>query len=247
VGHLRPLPLLGGEAAIRSPWRLAVAALLEAGVPPDAGALAAIPRGQLEAARALWARPRMHAVASGAGRWFDAVAALCGLRAKISYDGQAAIELEAIAAGGDHGRYPFVFEEPDDELIDAAGEPPPFMIDLRPMIRAIAHELDGTHAPETAEIAARFHDTLADAIVAGCRRARDGGAPATVALTGGCFQNRRLTERAHAGLEQAGFEVLLHRRVPCNDGGIALGQVAIAACRRALAAEAADQEMASCA
>jgi hydrogenase maturation protein HypF len=68
-----------------------------------------------------------------------------------------------------------------------------------------------------------------------------------VALTGGCFQNRRLTERAHAGLERAGFEVLLHRRVPCNDGGIALGQVAIAACRRANAADAENQEMASCA
>jgi hydrogenase maturation protein HypF len=247
VGHLRPLPLLGGEAAIRSPWRLAAAALLESGVPPDSGALAAIPRGQLEAARALWARPRMHALSSGAGRWFDAVAALCGLRTEISYDAQAAIELEAIAAEGDHGRYPLTFEEPDDELIDADGEPAPFMIDLRPMIRAIAHELDGTHAPETPEIAARFHDTLADAIVAGCRRAREAGAPATVALTGGCFQNRRLTERARAGLERAGFEVLLHRRVPCNDGGIALGQVAIAACRRAIAADSANQEMASCA
>jgi len=247
VAHLHPLPLLGGEAAIRSPWRLAAAALLEAGVPLDTGALEAIPRGQLEAARALWARPRMHAVASGAGRWFDAVAALCGLRAEVSYDGQAAIELEAIAADGDHGRYPFTFEEPQEETIGPAGEPPPFLIDLRPMIRAIARELDGTHAPGAPEIAARFHDTLADAIVAGCRRAREEGAPATVALTGGCFQNRRLTERAHAGLEKAGFEVLLHRRVPCNDGGIALGQVAIAACRRALAAEAANQEMASCA
>ncbi len=184
VGHLRALPLLGGEAAIRSPWRLAVAALLEAGVSPDSGALAALPRGQIEAARAMWARPRLHALASGAGRWFDAVAALCGLRAEISYDGQAAIELEAIAGGGDHGRYPFRFEE-SDEGVDSAGEPQPFMIDLRPMIRAIARELDGTHAPGTPEISARFHDTLADAIVAGCRRARDAGAPGTVALTGG--------------------------------------------------------------
>ncbi len=248
VGHLRALPLLGGEAAIRAPWRLAVAALLEAGVAPDAGAMAAIPRGQIEAARALWARPRLHARASGAGRWFDAVAALCGLRDEISYDGQAAIELEAVAADGDHGRYPFTFEEHDEERVGAsAGGPPPFVIDLRPMVRAIAHELDGTHAPGTPTIAARFHDTLADAIVAGCRRARDAGAPATVALTGGCFQNRRLTERAHAGLVRAGFEVLLHRRVPCNDGGIALGQVAIAAARGARAASAADQELSPCA
>ncbi len=258
VGHLRALPLLGGEAAIRSPWRLAAAALLEAGVAPDAGALASIPRGQIEMVRALWARPRLHTLASGAGRWFDAVAALCGLRAEISYDGQAAIELEAIAADGDHGRYPFTIEEPDERTGRAPiGAPSPFVIDLLPTVCSIVRELDGADPPETPAgvpvISARFHDTLADAIVAGCRRARAAGAPATVALTGGCFQNRRLTERAHAELTQAGFEVLLHRRVPCNDGGIALGQAAIAACRSAStntahdAGTGANHELAPCA
>jgi hydrogenase maturation protein HypF len=223
VGHLRPLRLLGGEAAIRAPWRLAAAALLDAGEAIDLPALRSLAPAWLDAVQRLYSRRLLSPRATGAGRWFDAVAAMCGVGGTISYDGQAAIELEALAAAGDHGRYPAPFQR----------EPgAPFVIDLRPAVRAIAAELRGGLAP--AVIAARFHDTLAGAIADACRRARADGAPETVALTGGCFQNRRLAERAKAELERAGFEVLLHRQVPCNDGGIALGQAAIASFRLAV-------------
>jgi hydrogenase maturation protein HypF len=225
LGHLRPLPLLGGEAAIRAPWRLAAAALFEAGEPVDL--LARFEPSRLEAMRHLWKRPHLTPSATGAGRWFDAVAALCGLRADASYEGQAAMELEAVAVDAPGSDEPYDFAVDDG----AAG---PFVIDLRPTVRAICEDL--RHRVAVGLIAARFHQTLADAIAAGCRRARHRGAPETVALSGGCFQNRLLTERTRAALERLGFEVLLHRRVPCNDGGLALGQAAIAAYRLATAA-----------
>jgi hydrogenase maturation protein HypF len=218
VGHLRPIALPGGEAAIRAPWRLAVAALEDAGEPLDLPALAAIETSRLEAVRRL-AGSGISQRASGAGRWFDAVAALCGVRAEISYDGQAAMELEAAAAPGDHGAY----------ALELDGEP--FVVDLRPAVRAVA--ADARAGVSAGVVSARFHATMARALVAACRRARDACGLGTVALTGGCFQNRLLTEAARVGLEAAGFEVLSHRRVPCNDGGVALGQAAVAAFRLA--------------
>ena len=221
LGHLRALPLLGGEAAIRSPWRLAAAALFEAG--EDIDLLAGINHSRTEALRQLWARPHLSPRANGAGRWFDAVAALCGLRAEVSYEGQAAMELEAAAAGAGAGGEPYAF------ALDGAGDGAPFVIDLLPAVRAVARDLRARAA--VPEIAARFHRTVAEAIAAACCRAYERGAPDTVVLSGGCFQNRRLTELAREELRRAGFEVLLHRRVPCNDGGLALGQAAIAVYR----------------
>src|SRR5262249_1415731 len=149
---------------------------------------------------------------TGAGRWFDAIAALCALRDEITYEGQAAVELEAIAAPGAHPPYPF----------EVAGDP--FVVDLRPTVRAIAAALRaGEPVPL---VAARFHEAVAVVIVAACRIIAD---PRTVVLSGGCFQNVRLTERACALLCASGFDVLVHRRVPPNDGGLSLGQAAVAA------------------
>ena len=208
-GHLRPLALAGGEAAIREPWRLAVAALLDSGEPLDV--LERMGRSRLAAIRDLIERGVRSPRATSAGRWFDAVAALCGLCDQVSFEGQAAVELESIASG-DGEPYPFVIT--DDREID-----------LRPMVRAIAADVrSGVRA---SQIAAQFHETLAQAVAEVCT-----GLPLrTVALSGGCFQNRRLTERLKAVLEERKFEVLLHRRVPPNDGGIALGQAAVAAYR----------------
>jgi hydrogenase maturation protein HypF len=207
-GHLRPIALAGGEHAIRQPWRLAVAALVDAGEPlhhleavtPEARASISGLLGTALPSRA-----------SSAGRWFDAIAALLGVAHEISYDGQAAAELEALAADGDH---------PPFELDVSPREP--FEIDLRPAIRELVHALArGVPRPV---LAARFHATLAIAIRTACRRC----ASRTVVLTGGCFQNRRLVTQAATLLERDGFEVLVHQRVPPNDGGLALGQAAIA-------------------
>lgn len=214
VAHLRPLPLPGGEAAIREPWRLAAAALIDAGEPLD---ILGIDTHRLALIESMVLRGLNTPRATSAGRWFDAVAALCGLREAITFEAQAAMELEAIAVDVPDA-YPFVFD----------GEE----IDLRPMLRAIvAHIREGVPA---AVIAGRFHETLARAVAAAAGSLR---ALQTVALSGGCFQNRRLTERTKALLERSGFEVLIHRKVPPNDGGIALGQAAVAAWRLASVGE----------
>jgi hydrogenase maturation protein HypF len=211
LGHLRPLALAGGEAAIREPWRLAAAALVDAGESLDV--LAHVPAGARDRMRVLLATelpPR----ATGAGRWFDAIAVILGAARDTSYDGQAAAQLEALAGTRDGEPFELGFVEHE-----------PFELDLRPAVRELCRELRAGTDP--AELAARFHATLATAILAACRRLPN----RTVALTGGCFQNRRLLEQTSALLARDGFEVLAHRRVPPNDGGLALGQAAIASFR----------------
>ncbi len=215
AGHLRAIRLPGGEAAIREPWRLGLAALDDAGA--DLAILSRIDERRRRAALRLCADGNAP-LATGSGRWFDAVAAIAGVRDSISYEGQAAIELEAACADGPHDPYPF-------SLADAA----PFAVDLRPTIRAVAADVRAGVA--TAVVAARFHETMARVIAAGCRVARAGSGLATVALSGGCFANRRLVERALDVLAADGFETLVHRRVPPGDGGISLGQAAIASVR----------------
>ena len=217
LAHLRPLALVGGEAAIHEPWRVAVAALLDAGESIEL-VIGVEPVARRRVAGAISHAPR----ATGAGRWFDAVGALLGVARAISYDGQAAAQLEALAAIA--GTAPAF-----DFAIDTSAGTSPFGIDLRPAIRELAREL--RRGAGTASLAARFHETLAVAIRDACRLARSNGAPRTVVLTGGCFQNRILLERATSLLEQDGFEVLVHRKVPPNDGGLALGQAAIASFR----------------
>ncbi|HVK76115.1 MAG TPA: carbamoyltransferase HypF [Kofleriaceae bacterium] len=216
VASLRPLALVGGEAAIRAPWRLAAAALRDAGESLDLlRDVAPAERARVAALLATDLPPRAH----GAGRWFDAVAALLGIGGAVSYDGQAAAQLEAVAGPADAA--PF-------EL--ALSPTWPGELDLRPAIRELVRELRrGTAA---AVLAARFHATMARAIVLACRRA----GRSTVVLTGGCFQNRRLLAGAVAGLTADGFEVLTHQQVPPNDGGLALGQAAIASARLATGA-----------
>ncbi|AKV03369.1 [NiFe] hydrogenase metallocenter assembly protein HypF [Labilithrix luteola] len=184
---------------------------------------------KLEAVRRMIEQNVSSPRATGAGRWFDAMAALIGVRDEISYEGQAAIELEALAAtvvtqterGHDAtDPYAFACEAKSDQ---------PFVIDLRPTVRAILSAL--RRREPQARIAARFHATMAEAVLEACRRVRSETRVQTVALSGGCFQSRLLTETTKRRLESAGFEVLLHRRVPPNDGGIALGQAAVAAYR----------------
>jgi hydrogenase maturation protein HypF len=225
LGHLRPIALPGGESAIREPWRLAVAALVDAGESLEL--LAHIGERRRRFITRMIERDLASPRATGAGRWFDAVASLLGVRDVVSYEAQGAVELEALAHGSDDDRaYPFVVDAPPG---------PPFVVELRPTIRGIARDLRDLVA-ET-RIASRFYATIADAIVAGCVHARRQHRISTVALSGGCFQSSMLTERARGRLEREGFEVLVHRLVPPSDGGLALGQAAVAAYRAVLAPE----------
>jgi hydrogenase maturation protein HypF len=220
AGHLRPIALPGGEAAIRETWRLAAAALYDAAEPLD---LIRAPASERDAVLGLLARRVAAPLATGAGRWFDAVAAIAGVRDSVTYEGQAAVELEAIASTDpDAAPYPFGIEH--------RGTGRPFAIDLRPLVRAIAADVRKGCA--AARIGGGFHGTLALAVRQACRITRAASCVRTVALSGGCFQNTLLTEKTRSMLERDGFEVLVHRAVPPNDGGLALGQAAIAAYTR---------------
>jgi hydrogenase maturation protein HypF len=126
------------------------------------------------------------------------------------------VELESVAAGGGDARpYPFRIEDTD-----------PFVVDLRPAVRAVAADLRARVGQ--ADVALRLHETMASVVAAAARRSREAYGVNAVALSGGCFQNRILTERACDLLEADRFRVLVHRRVPPNDGGVALGQAAVA-------------------
>ncbi len=202
IAHLDPVPLPGGAAAIREPWRTAAAYLEAAGRPvPFAGWAALRPVLGVNAPRS-----------SGMGRLFDAVAAVLGVRERVSYEGQAAIELEQLA--GDEAAEPYACTQ-DGGVIAGAD------------LVAAVHDDLAAGRPR-AQIAAAFHEGVAGAAAAACAAA---GEPRTVVLSGGTFQNLRLLASTRHRLEALGFEVRSHVAVPPNDGGISYGQAAVAAAR----------------
>ena len=153
------------------------------------------------------------------GRLFDGVAALCGLRPEVTYEGQAAIELESACDPDERASYPI-------EVVHAADG---LLIDPRPTVLAVA--ADVRRGTATGRVASRFHAAIVNATVEACASAAAAQATDVVALSGGVFQNRRLLEAAAAGLEAAGLRVLVPERLPVNDGGISYGQAAVAAAR----------------
>jgi hydrogenase maturation protein HypF len=220
AGHLAPVPMPGGAAAIRQPWRMAAAYLRAAfpGGPPPG--LDVVKRNERNwAAVTSMAGKGVNApLSSSAGRLFDAVAALLSVRDTINYEGQAAVELEQLADPGETGSY----------RAEVTGQGP-FCIEGAGLVRAVTGELaEGAPAPL---IAARFHNGVAALIEDGCVLAREQHRLDTVALSGGVFQNVIVAERAAARLAARGFRVLMHSRVPCNDGGISLGQAVVAGAR----------------
>jgi hydrogenase maturation protein HypF len=243
LAHLRPVPMVGGVQAIREPWRNAYAQIRAAlgwerfaREHADLELCADLRNRPLATLDAMLAKGLNCPLSSSCGRLFDAVAAALGIcRAQACYEGQAAIELEAsvdaaaLDAAGDG--YPFVIERAGGQSV----------LDPGPMWPALLADLArGTPVPV---IAARFHLGLTEAILElVCALSR--GRVDTVALSGGVFQNRLLFERVSGGLRERGFSVLSHRLVPANDGGLALGQAAIAAAR-ALAPRT-DHEVAIC-
>ncbi|MGI8421196.1 MAG: carbamoyltransferase HypF [Gaiellaceae bacterium] len=199
LAHLTAVPLPGGEAAIREPWRMAAIYLELAGRP--------VPFERWPLVRESL---RVNApLSSGMGRLFDAAAALLGLRETVTFEGQAAVELELLAAETEAEPYAWRFGDGAE------------------LIAAMHDDLEAERSPS--EIAAAFHETIAVASAAACAEV---GEPRTVVLSGGSFQNLRLLESTRRNLERLGFRVLSHRLVPPNDGGISYGQAAVAAARR---------------
>ena len=217
--HLRYVPLPGGDAAVRRPWRVAISYLHDTfgagSLPGGLDFLHGIPEKHVALVDSMLQRGINCVDTSSCGRLFDAVASLINLRQEVNFEGQAAIELEMIAQPGVEDCYPFE--------IDASE---PAQVDVRPMIERILRDL--SHSRSQAYIAACFHNTMAAAIIAVCRQIRERERLNRVCLSGGTFQNLYLSEHAAAGLRREGFEVYLHSLVPPNDGGISLGQAVIA-------------------
>ncbi|UCH79547.1 MAG: carbamoyltransferase HypF [Candidatus Coatesbacteria bacterium] len=222
AAHLKYVPLPGGDQAAREPWRMALSWLRELygddALRQPLPALAEIPARRRELVLEAAARGVNSPPTSSIGRLFDAVASLVGLRNAVNYEGQAAIELEQLASPDEEEAYEFAYEEGEPLVIDAA-----------PVIAAVVADVVAGTAPEA--IAGRFHNGLAAAIVAVASALREKSGPEVVALGGGVFQNVTLLEKTVPALETAGFRVLLHRQVPTNDGGLSLGQAAVALAR----------------
>jgi hydrogenase maturation protein HypF len=224
AGALLAVRLPGGAAAIREPWRMACSWLTAA-----LGGQQEVPRSlagvvdpdRWDSVSSLVRSGTASPLTSSIGRLFDAVAALCGVRAVVNYEGQAAIELEAACDPAERGSYSI-------ELVRREGF---LVLDPREAIRSVVRDLAERVA--VGSIAARFHAGLARVTVEACVQAASEAGTEAVVLSGGVFLNRRLVESTASGLAQAGMRVLLPERLPPGDGAISYGQAAVAARRLA--------------
>jgi len=220
IGHVANYLLPGGEKAIKEPWRIAVSLLKQAygdNWPEIAQRLDIVPeRSFYETMDRIMTQRFNSPLTSSLGRLFDGVAAILGLRRKVTFEGQAAMELEALAKGKTGSFLQFDIEDADDVI----------HLDFSPMIREIVAELRAGRSSE--ELSFSFHLTLQSAFCKMARKIRDKTGLNRVVLSGGCFQNRILTEGTIAELEKAGFDVFFHNAIPTNDGCISLGQAVCA-------------------
>jgi hydrogenase maturation protein HypF len=219
AAHLGYVPLPGGDAGTRKPARVAFAHLLKSGVTldDDLAPLAALSNTEQAVIIRQIETGFNSPQTSSMGRLFDAVSSLAGIRQEVNYEGQAAIELEAIADSDETDFYNFEFQ-PQTAM--------PYIIDSAPLIRSIVKDIHAGVHP--ALISARFHNSIAHMIYEVCLCLRGELKINLVAMSGGVFQNITLLEKSLQLLEQAGFEVYIHKLVPPNDGGLALGQAVIA-------------------
>jgi len=220
-GHLQYTALPGGEKAIHEPWRISASLLKTAygpswieiaaklGLNPDKKLLELIDKiieGKINSP-----------LSSGLGRLFDGVAALLGVHRQVSFEGQAAMQLEMLATGFPAEAYPFEILHSNDK---------PRILNITPMMKALVADMEA--GQDVIKIAASFHQTLINAFVSMADAMRKETGLTRVVLSGGCFQNKILLEGAIDKLKNADFEVYSHRQVPANDGGISLGQAIIA-------------------
>ncbi|MEJ2606245.1 MAG: hypothetical protein P8Z41_06175 [Anaerolineales bacterium] len=215
--HLTYVPMPGGDAAVREPWRLALAWLRRAGLEweDELAPVRASSGEERQALRRMLNIELNTPLTSSMGRLFDAVSSLADVRQRINYEAQAAIELEATVIPDEESAYTFELRETE--------------IDPLPVIQAIV--ADARAGVSKGRIAARFHLAVARMVDNVCRLLQKKEGIGDVVLSGGVWQNQVLLSHTMRLLDQSGLQVYLHRRVPTNDGGIALGQAAIAAHR----------------
>jgi len=220
AGHLKYYPLPGGDKAIMEPWRMAYSYLYSIYGPKaktlDIDFSYRMDGNSLSIIEKMIDKNINSPLTSSCGRLFDAVSSLIGIRDEISYEGQAAMELESFCASGITERYKFsIYKEEEKFIID----PQEIFIDI---IKDLKKGLDKK------VMAAKFHNTVAEFTVELCGKIRENTGINEIALSGGVFQNKYLTEKVILSLEEKGFKVYIQRKVPSNDGGISLGQAVVA-------------------
>jgi hydrogenase maturation protein HypF len=219
AAHLTPVPLPGGDQAVRKPWRMTLSYLTTFCGDCEYDDLEIISKQSArdkEMVLKLIQSGFNSPLTSSMGRLFDAVSALLGVCDESTYEGQAAMELEMAAAGGTEEYYDFLHQQQEESCA----------INPSPLLKGICADIKA--GKPAGYISAKFHNSIAAMIVAVCRRLKERYRLDRVALSGGCFQNGYLLSQSISGLRQAGFTVLQHHLVPPNDGGIALGQALIA-------------------
>jgi len=220
AGHLETVGMPGGEKAVREPWRMALSHIHSSytGGPVDVDLASLLGRSkkEIDIVTGMLERGLNCPLTSSCGRLFDAVSAMCGIRDRVSYEGQAAIELEMAVRADVDEAYRVEIREEEGSLIIAPGA----------MIREVVQDL--LSGKETGVIAARFHNWLASALAETAVLLKTKHGIDIVALSGGCFQNEVLLKRTQSLLKEQGFKVIVNRRVPTNDGGISYGQVVVA-------------------
>jgi hydrogenase maturation protein HypF len=226
MGTVNPVPLPGGETAIKEPWRIALALLFRLygeNIPPlPLPWLTALDDMTKSNIHRMVTRGLNTPLSHGMGRLFDAAAALAGIRSKITFEGQAAMELEMAVENPSSEGYPVGIGDKGGEMI----------LDFDPAFRALVEDLTAG-APKPL-MAARFHQAVADGALKMAMALREKTGLGRVFLSGGVFQNRALSDRLGDMSQERGFTLFRHGRVPPNDGGLSLGQAVIAA-RRVLA------------
>ncbi len=232
AARFKPVPMPGGDAAAREPWRMALAYLRTTDHGPwtkNQNLFPSVPREKIDLVRQVLEKRINCPMTSSCGRLFDAIAALIGLRTVNTFEGQAAMELEQIAADHCDEAYPYTIETRDSR--HETRDHPPLQIGFERMIEQIVNDAVAGISPSI--ISARFHNTLIETISDACRRIRSRFTVhgSRVCLSGGCFQNACLAEGLKKKLVDQGFTVYTHALVPPNDGGIALGQTIVAAHR----------------
>jgi len=217
AAHLKYMSLPGGDAAAREPWRMAVSCLIKAGGVDALKGFRQRIGPRVATIEDMIKKEVNSPLTSSMGRLFDAVASIAGVRDEITYEAEAAIELESLADTSEAGLYPFGL------LVPGGG---PIEIDAAPLIEAVVEDVNSGAAPGI--ISGRFHNTIAEVVVKVSERLRGPSGLNEVVLTGGVFQNALLSGLASERLQKAGFKVYTQEKVPSNDGGVSLGQAVVA-------------------